>query len=202
LHNRYVRNITNGYLQVKANGLDVFKSRANSAISECQNTIHTLTEGYYYTRPGSQFSVQGSLLRKTKKAFKATSEDDINFWRSIRGEKYLQDHQEAIKRGVKITRIFIHPESAIPQIIDVLQKQIDIGIEVLVVPADHISADLIQDFIIMDDHIVSFSPEFVVTSADREERISSQTDEVNEVLYKFNLLCGYSKPARNIIEGL
>jgi hypothetical protein len=121
------------YESVKGRQLEWFNLRAQDAVTECLNVLHSMAEGFLLTDPRGRFDFGPEAFKQAKKSVKATVAGDISFWRNVHGEKYFQANVEALKRGVSITRVFIESISTLRENIDILEKQRHAGIEVYIV---------------------------------------------------------------------
>jgi len=84
---------------------ELFAERAKDVLSECQDNLHNLVEGYMILPPLSQFSFGLKGLSELRRSVKATSYVDAEgFWNSVAGEKYFQANVELLSKDVQIVR--------------------------------------------------------------------------------------------------
>lgn len=146
---RHIRQIVDTYVVVKDGWFEVFKRRADDAITECRNVLHSMAEGYMIAELGSRFSFEfGTVGLRAEKCLKAAAAEEVSYWRSPHAEKYLQANAEAVQRGVEFIRVFIQTPDTLRGIIDILERQRDMGIDVYVVFPDELSKDLNEDYLI------------------------------------------------------
>jgi len=73
-----------------------------------------------------------------------------SFWKSAVGIKYLQTNREVIAKGVKITRIFILKDDEIARLKEVIDDNINAGVNVFIALAKDLESNLREDFLIKD----------------------------------------------------
>ena len=136
---------------------DVFKETANSLIRECRDKIRSISSTSIKLEPIEGTLVLVRIFDEAKERVIAVSHDphQEKFWESSLGRRILRANADAIKRGVKITRVFIlTPEQNRRSVSAVIQQHIDTGIEVLVAKADELPPELLADYLIQDDRLV------------------------------------------------
>lgn len=183
----YIQEIVNSYLTTKSGWFDLFRLRANDAIVECRNILHSMVEGNMVITPPSLFSF-GETFGSAEKSIKhASAIADISYWRSIYADKALQWNATVIRRGVSFTRIFIQPLEALRQMVDILERQQSVGIDVFIVLPDDLPPSARQDYIIVDDR-ASARQEVTIDGKRKAQRISIDPVEVERLSKEFDLL--------------
>jgi hypothetical protein len=117
--------------------------------------------------------------------------DSPDFWRRRLGRNYLQKNYDAIKRKVKIKRIWVQPKEILEAYQNEILEQEELGIEVLVVVKDEIPPPLWGDFGVIDGKML-VRP---IPPGDGEiirERISIIESEVEQAEEKFKQLSHYA----------
>ncbi|WP_253236222.1 hypothetical protein [Paractinoplanes aksuensis] len=85
---------------------------------------------------------------------------DLDWWQSEGGRRYWEANIEAIKRGVKIQRIFIDgagfPEARLPELTDLMKEQKAAGVSVFSIRLGQVAPldDPERDITIFDDQMV------------------------------------------------
>jgi hypothetical protein len=107
--------------------------------------------------------VETVLINMVSYAGKATSVQAVSydpeqqsFWKSPFGEKFLAANAEAVRRGVKVRRIFIlskHQLDDSRNICALLRKQVDAGVLAYYITEQKVSQDMRRDFIIQGGQI-------------------------------------------------
>ena len=186
--------IVDDYLRLmKTPRLGLFSDRAVNALSECKDIMHNLVEGYMLLPPLSPFSFGIKGLDEVKVSLKATSYVDAeDFWNGVAGEKYFQANVALVKRGVKITRVFIGDRTTLATIKPIILKHRDSEIRVLIALADEIPLELCSDYVIADDRVL-VQLELTREGVARGERISVDPQEVSHARDNFDRLegCAY-----------
>jgi phosphatidylserine/phosphatidylglycerophosphate/cardiolipin synthase-like enzyme len=106
-----------------------------------------------------------------------------------------------VERGVSFTRIFIQPIEILREMVDILEKQRDIGINVFVVLPDDLPHSARQDYIIVDDRAAARQ----VANIDgklKEQIITIDQVEVAKMSKDFYLLRHYAINLEQIIDKL
>jgi len=172
----------------RRDGYSMFANRARELLSECSDGIHDLVEGYMILPPLSQFSFGLKGFSDVRHTIKSTSYVDAEgFWKSVAGEKYLQANIELVRRGVKITRIFIGNRRNVGRAKEVMTGQREAGIRVLIALIEEIPRDLCEDFLVADDSILA-QLQLTREGIPRSERISIDPQEVRRAINGFDRL--------------
>ena len=140
--------------------------------------------------PLSEFSFGLKGIAEVKASIKATSYVDAeNFWKSVAGERYFQKNVELVARGVRITRVFIGDRSTVSGFRDIIARQRDAGIAVLIALADELPRELCEDYLVADDKVVA-QLHLTREGLARTERVSIDQQEVHSALTSFERLVG------------
>lgn len=198
---RYVRQIVDDYVAVKSGWFELFKRRADDAIIECRNVLHSMVEGYMIVDLHSPFTFGAEALESAEKSLKAAAAADVTYWRSTHAEKYLQANADAVQRGVTFTRVFIQTPDTLRGIVDILERQQSIGIEVYIAFPDDLPRDLNEDYLIMDDRVF-VRLELTGDGRAKEERISVDPIEVERMVKRFDRLLRYAGKLDDVINSL
>jgi hypothetical protein len=198
---KHIRQIVNDYQSVKGKWFELFKRRAEDAVVECRNVLHSMAEGYLIADLRSPYGFGTESLAIAEKSLKAVAAADVAYWRSTHAVKYLQANAAAVKRGVKFTRVFIQTPETLRGIIDVLQQQKGLGIDIYIAFPDSLPRELNEDYIIVDDRVFT-RLELTGGGQAREERISIDTVEVERMAKNFGSLLRYSRHLDEVIESL
>lgn len=192
-----IEEIVSDYQEVETSWYEVFKLRAKDTITECHNEIHALAEGHMTYGGRSPYSFGVSGIQFAKKSLKAVSLSGHEFWDSVWAETFLQANQAAIKRGVKIVRVFMCSEEEIENLSSAIRKQQEIGIDVFIAPIEQAHRQLQEDFIIMDDRLVNFT-EFNRTGKVKRWRQSTESVALNQASSKFDAIMRMARyPSNN-----
>jgi len=152
-----IKSIVDSYVKVNDSWFTLYKKRAYTSLFECKNIIQSLAEGRMVSEPQGRFVV-GTVYDDAEKSIKqVVSGINPDYWKSRYANKGISAYASAISRGATVTRIFVQPIASIQKISDVLQKQVEQGIEVLIVLPEEVH-DLLRndDYILVDDKILDF----------------------------------------------
>ncbi len=148
-----LKEIANNYKVIKRYDYDVFSKVADANIEECRIKITELASGSLRL-VGNSVQEFGSIeFERAKKHIKVIHRDGMEYWNSDFGKRYFKRNLEALKRGVKIIRIFAITEEQARKYIDILKEQEAAGIDIKIMDPQFVNlAD--QDFLLFDDSIL------------------------------------------------
>jgi hypothetical protein len=190
-----IEHIISDYDIVRGKWYEGFRIRAKNAITDCYEVIHGLAEGYMIVGPKSPFSFGILGIKDAEKTLKAVTLSDSSFWDGIYGENFLKANADAMKRGVKIVRIFMNTPESLRAIEASIRKQHEMGIDVYVLATEDIPKQLHDDVVIMDDRYLN-KTEFTGSGKVKEWRITIDPIEVEQACRKFDaVLRAARKPA-------
>jgi hypothetical protein len=191
---KHVQKIINDYFQVRDSWFELYRKRAQDAVIECRNVLHSLAEGNMTALPKSPYTLGTNAIEKyARQSLKAVAVADINYWRSPYSEKYWQANIRALQRGVKVQRIFIDQAETLRSAGDIFERQKQIGVELYLATTEQVPAELIQDLLIIDDRVYSIA-ELTNDGRVREESVVIDPVEVEHILSRFNQLLRYARP--------
>ncbi|MBI5295342.1 MAG: hypothetical protein HY869_07685 [Chloroflexi bacterium] len=197
---QHVNQIVTDYQTVKNGWFGLFQRRANDAIVESRDLIHSLAEGRMTTYLRSPYSFGAEEIDKVKKSYKHVAVlGDIGYWRSVYAAKSLNANKNAVQRGVAVTRIFIQKVNTLRAMIDILSKHREAGIQVYIAIPDEIPKELQEDYIIADD-IACAQIEASSDGHYKQQRISIEPIEVNRLVRNFEILIQHSRKLEDFIS--
>ncbi len=125
-------------------------SLAQQTVDDCLSRLTDLQRGHFNAVYGDQrlFLTLTAAVSDTMLATSA-QEIDVEWWNSPRSEKYWEINLQALKRGVKVVRIFIYHDWT-KSLADLAKKQADAGIEVYRVERGQLPPRLVADIVIWD----------------------------------------------------
>ncbi|GAB2707811.1 hypothetical protein [Nocardia thraciensis] len=122
-----------------------------NSFQSCLAALADLERGHF-TMPYGDLSMTYSLTRNCRKTLWATSVQDIDlsWWTSPKSQTYWTLQQDALRRGVSITRVFIYTT-----LTDELERlagvQRDAGLNILLVDGKQLPPQLKTDIVIWDE---------------------------------------------------
>ncbi|MEV0266108.1 DUF6879 family protein [Streptomyces sp. NPDC050617] len=160
LHTESVVQLVSSAAKIKAEGPDIVATIAQSEITRVGMLMEGLDAGEA-VYDGEDHDWLLALTQSTAGSIDATSTSvDVNFWTTELGRRYLAAQREAIKRGVRVRRLFIvdHPDLVDDDAVRELRvSHADLGVEVRVLLMSTLSQtlklDTMFDFIIFDDAV-------------------------------------------------
>jgi len=185
-----IQQIVDDYLAVKDHRFGTFARGAIQALTDCRDVLHGLVEGHMTVGALSQFTFGRSGINEVRNTMKAVQYANPGYWRTKYGERYFQSNVEAIKRGVKITRIWLQDRETLNNYRDIIEAQEKAGIRVLIALLDEVPRGLHEDYLIADDEVL-VKLELTLDGHSKAERISVDPIEVQRALANFDLLLRY-----------
>lgn len=199
-----IHEIVVSYEQLKKWKFTHYEIVSKRAIDTCRDTVNGAAIGAMTVKsktPDEYGSFKG--IDSAQKSMKVTHVTSMEFWKSSTfGRKIFDANLKAVKRGVKITRLFALSEQDVLNSIDVLREQENAGINVLIVKPSHFERKDQEDFIIFDDKILvrnemiagQYATEHIILrSADVERanqdfhRLSLLGEKVDDFIARTNL---------------
>lgn len=188
-----VMQIAEDYHVVKKGWFDLFVRRGDDAIVECKNILHAMAEGNLDTSPRGAYSFGNEVINKIKSSYKHVSSlEDLAYWNSTYAETALETNIAAVRRGVKIKRIFVQRPETLEKMSGILQKQKDAGIEIYLANSAEVPKDLIDDYVIADDQacaVMEISPDGHI----KQQRITISPPQVEQYVKRFDILLHHAR---------
>lgn len=190
-----VQEMISDYFRVKPEWLELFHRKAQDAISDCRNILHSLSEGTLATQPKSSYTLGANAIEQYATAsVKIVTVSDINYLRMTYAQKLWQAYENVIKRGVKITRVFVDKPEFLSSAKDVFDRLDSIGVEVFVVDVGDLPLSLVQEIQIIDDKVFATN-ELATDGKVRGQKIVIDLVEVRQVVTQFQQVLRYAKRA-------
>ena len=178
---------------------ELLNTRSKSILKKCADEVHQIAEGKFHASVEEEVRLNQDMLISAKKTFKATSFVSASIWWETEStRKYLESHREIIKRGVRVDRIYIVSDmNELHECKDLIQYQLDMGINCYFVIKEGLSSGFLEDFIITDDIIMSVS-HLTRGGLPKDVEVSIDPGVVLKYVEKFNALL---LRAKNIKES-
>ena len=197
-----IQQIVEDYQSVKKDRFELFQLQADAAIDKCRNTLHSMSNGFVLVDRDSPYSLGAEAFHMAKQSLKAVTTMDISQWReNPRSQKYTEAYTATVQRGIDVKRIFVQPVDRIPEILDILEEQRSTGMNVYIVRAEDLSREFNEEFLLMDDRILS-KMEFTGYGHIRIERLSIDKTEISQMLERFDLLLRYAKTLDVVLNDI
>jgi hypothetical protein len=145
---------------------DVLRLRGLELINKCESELENLAKGVlrldrdeYYKYIGDRMSTASKYVQAIHIALELS---DMYIWENEQGiVNYYRINKEAVQRRVRIERIFVLKKSRVidasnnqvidPRTIEILKRQRDDGIEVMIVWLESMGDSLGEEFMIFDE---------------------------------------------------
>jgi flagellar biosynthesis protein FliQ len=195
-----IKEISTGYEKVKFNmNAPFFLDKSRNVLQTCAKEITNLAKGNLTVAELDQIANLTDLLHRTKAQARAVSYVTFDWWYTEAGQKYIQEHADLVKNGMRITRIFITPENRLEDLKNIVIQQCKIGIDVWIAFEEKVEPDLLETYIIIDDNIVSKS-RIILGGRLRGSNVTANRQEVMEAIHSFNLLLNSSRRAEKLFQ--
>lgn len=169
-----------------------FIQKANSELEECKQTIHNLREGRMITETDTKLSFGKKGLGVAKNTIRTVAFANPDWWKSTLAASYFASNIKAVSQGIKITRIWIHNKTVLLEYKDLISKQKEAGIETYLAIEDELPAELLNDYMIVDDHML-VRLELDSDKRARKEHTLIIPTEVKNAINNFEITLGHSK---------
>jgi hypothetical protein len=147
------------------------KYAVNAILIEHYKSLSRVEKGEIIAHPPEIYRVYAHFMDAVTEGFRAITVEDLDYWTTADSREYLEQNQKLIERGCLVERMFVLPYSphqpgpfaeTLPNVKAAIEKQVRIGIKVLIVFRDdcaHMATrgDIRSlDFGLFDDFAVSF----------------------------------------------
>ncbi|RMG24816.1 MAG: hypothetical protein D6732_23235 [Methanobacteriota archaeon] len=196
---------------------DELRHLADTELKEYLKKLREYSQGFTSFATHGYLANRIQTCRKSyKSTFWVTNLDEIHkLIDEDAGINYMRSNLEAIKRGVKIQRVFIFHKQDIldaqgnfidQTALDIMRKQQDEGIEVRVSWLEDWrrygeTGDLYRDFVIIDGKEV-FTHNFGVDQKVMGRTLIKNPNQVEEYKSRYERIWQLSKPLRDVINGI
>jgi hypothetical protein len=196
--------VISDYQRVGMHTFDPFNFKAQSleCIQKCRERLNNMSKGYDFPVERIPFEQSIIALNKAQKSIKAADCGDIDFWDNTNANKYIKLNEEACRRGIKVTRVFIHPVTHLAKRMDLLKRQKDVGIEIYIVdPTKELPQALKDDYILVDDSFAVRS-DFGTDGKVIGNKVSIEQREMRQLVKNFDRLLNYALTLDELINEL
>jgi hypothetical protein len=190
---KILREQTELYSKIYSFKFPHFNRIAEAATSEFQMRLAEIASGEVVVPTKTDLEYSGAIgLNEVQREAKFIHADILEFWKTPFGLKILELDRQAIRRKVRITRVFPLPEPYSSSDLNILKTHADAGIRVLVIDPNRISSE----FAIFDDRVVV---EYNIQKDNYGyERIIIDPSKVKRKTQEYDFLMQYARPLRDI----
>jgi hypothetical protein len=194
-----VRQLVEDYYSLKNGWFDLFKVRAEDAVSECHSILRSMAGGTM--EPRSQYSLTVAGFKSARTSLKQVT-DFAAIKDAVEGVRdwYLKSWTEVAQRGVRMTMVLVLSREDLEELKDVLvQTRADaMPIGTYIALSDELPTELDENYLIVDDRVVSFS-ERRADGTLGERTVSIIPVEVERMVKRFDQVLRYARPVQDVL---
>ncbi len=195
---RKVRQMIEDYYSIKQGWFSLFKLRAEDAVSECHRVLRSIAGGIMEPSPRSQFGLSVAAFEVAEKSLKqvtdfAAIKDTVEGYRGW----YMNAWTEAAKRGIQMTMVLVLSRDELKDMLGRTQTE-GMPIGTCLALADELPTELDENYLIVDDRVVSFL-ERGADGALRKETISIVPIEVERMVKRFDQVLRYTRKSEDVL---
>jgi hypothetical protein len=194
-----LQSIVSDYVAIKGNWYWQFHRKADELLNQSRNILRNMAEGKLIAELDSPYVIGAEEYQRAEVSIDATSAADISYWRTPHARDYIKAHEEAIKRGVKIRRIFIQQITKLQEYKSILERLEQIGVDVFIVEPESLSLNLYEDLLIMDNKIYA-RLELAANGQATQEVVSINITEVENARYKYESILRQSQKMKDVLK--
>lgn len=201
----FMHDVLDGYTGIANTGDVVFLRRAQKVMEECSAEMSNMREGFCEDHAEEVVDLLLNIIQETKKTVCATSVVKMaDYWGGGSGKEWVEANFTAIRRGVKITRIFII--ESVDSLDQEGRAQIEAqrvgGIDVRIALANRIDGHLIVDMGLFDDHYYVVADFLAGLGGLQAFRLHRRSVEVERGRITFERILRESEDARTFLAKL
>ncbi|MFJ8360078.1 DUF6879 family protein [Streptomyces sp. NPDC093984] len=194
-----VARLARAYTHVGRQESQLVKDFAQDRIAQLASTMESLSRGSTDC-PGEEHDWLIALTACCARTLEATSTPvDRDFWTSEPANRYLKAQEEAVKRGVRVRRLFLvkNPLERTEELEDLCRSQRDLGIDARIAVRSELPQrarlTLTNDFIVFDGQLCyEIEPDVDVVPA--KTLLKMTPEHVQERMKRFNVLWEATEP--------
>jgi hypothetical protein len=196
-----IRHIVEDYDGVQKVWFAGFKLRAEEALQECHNTLHTLAEGHMDVSTHLSFSLALTGLGYASKSWKELLEWEALSSSGAGLRQWLtQSQQKASQRGIQVQRIVSVSREMAPKMGAEMIPLQQHTASYLVIVRDEAPVDLDENYLIMDDRAAAHL-ERTAGGGLRETQVTIDTTEVERLVKHFAMVLVYARPLADFVAA-
>lgn len=194
-----IRDIVNYYESIAKYEHDEFLRHTKASIEQCRAALQEIASGVVRNTPKGIQEAGFREFERVQRDVKAIHVDPMNFWTGDWGRKYFAINQTALKRGVKVTRIFALTDTAARDNIETLKEQERAGVRVLILDPGKV---ITEERLIFDERILVYYEKYPDGSY-KTENIVLDPIRVKRELKEFEQLAShpYVKSMKDVMIG-
>ena len=187
------RQITEDYHTVEKLASDPFPKIAEETLVECKEVIHGLAEGRYTASDPSKYFYGAPIMNAAARSAKAVAYGGIDWWKREGAEAYVISNIEAVKRGVRVVRVWVYRKNTLLRNKDVIERQEKAGIVTYITTPQQLSPNLLEDYMVVDERLL-IKLESTLGGGSKATSISTDPNKVKQALSNFEAVLSCAKP--------
>jgi hypothetical protein len=196
------RQMVEDYYSIQNGWFDLFKLRAEDVVSECHRVLRSMAGGTMEPPPRSQFTLSVTAFKLAQTSLKQVVDFSAikDAVQGIRGW-YMKSLEEMAARGVRMTMVLILSREDLKDTLAQMRSEATptgMPTGTYIALSDEIPADLDENFLIMDDRVVSFS-ERRADGTLGERTVSIVPVEVERMVKRFDQVLRYARRPEDVL---
>jgi hypothetical protein len=193
-----IRQMVEDYYAITGGWFDLYKARAEHAMSECHRALHSMAGGVMEPPRGSQFILSVNALRIAQRSIKQVT-DFIAIRGAPEGMRtwYSRSWTEAAERGVQMSMVLVLSRQDLNVMLaEAATVKMPVGTYIAL--SEELPPDLDENYLIVDDRVVSFS-ERRADATVGERSISIVPIDVERMVKRFDQALRYARRAEDVL---
>jgi hypothetical protein len=193
-----VRQMVEDYYTVTSGWFELYKVRAEHAISECHRALHSMAGGIMEPPADSQFILSVNALRLAQRSIKQVT-DFVAIKDAPEGVRnwYTRSWTESAERGVQMTMVLVLSREHLNDML-AGAAAVKMPVGTYIALSEELPSDLDENYLIVDDRVVSFS-ERRADATVGERSISIVPIEVERMVKRFDQALRYARKAEDVL---
>jgi hypothetical protein len=194
-----IRQIVEDYYSIKNGWFDLFRVRAEDAVSECHTILRSMAGGTM--EPRGQYTLSVAAFQLAQKSLKQVT-DFAAIKDAVEGVRgwYVKSWAAVTQRGVQMTMVLVlSPEDLKLIVAQTLSGPMPVGTYIAL--SDELPTELDENYLIVDDRVVSFS-ERRADGTLGERTVSIIPVEVERMVKRFDQALRYARRSEDVLADV
>jgi hypothetical protein len=193
-----VRQMVEDYYAIKHGWFDLFKLRAEDAVSECHRVLRLMAGGLMEPPPRGQFGLSVTAFELAQTSLKQVT-DFAAIKDAVEGMRgwYMKSWTEMAKRGIQMSMVLVLSREELKDML-VQPRTTAMLIGTYIALADELPTELDENYMIVDDRVVSFM-ERRADGTLGERTVSIVPVEVERMVKRFDQVLLYARKSEDVL---